>query len=189
MRKLALALILALLVSLVPVAGAGAGMSTPGDSGATAAKKKCKKGYVLKKVKKKKRVRGKVRTVRVKKCVKKKQKAPSVYRGQATGTDGVFKYGAVTLNRSGNTLTGAEIKAVTTSGCGGFMTLVFNPKTMPIIDGSANIVGGKLHVQYKPLGDVDFATTLDITFAGNSAQGTFKSEGICGNAGLFRAAG
>lgn len=198
MRKLAVALIAALLLTMVPVAGAGAGpAAAPGDA-AAAKKKKCKKGYVLKKVKRKKRIRGKLRTVKVKKCVKKKKKkakpkasCPNPYTGRATGMDGVFQYGDVRVDRTCGAVTRVEIKAVSTN-CGAFngtYVVVFNPSSpdIRILSGSAAIAGNKMHVVYQPDKTSDNQTTMDITFTGNTAKGEFHSIGNCKQDGLFTA--
>jgi len=208
MRKLALALIAALLLALIPVAGAGAGSPAPSPGDAAAAKKKkakkkCKKGYVLKKVKKKKRIRGKLRTVKVKKCVKKKKakkkakkppaavSCPTPYLGRATGMDRVFQYGDVRVDRTCGEVTRVEIKSVSTNCNTGSYTfvMVFNPASPDILitGGSNKIVGNKMHVVYRPDKTSANQTTLDITFAGKTATGEFHSLGNCRQDGLFTA--
>lgn len=72
-RVPALAVAAALLLALAPASAAGA--ASAGPLAETAAKKRCKKGYVLKTVKRTQRVQGRVRTVRVKRCVKRKRTA------------------------------------------------------------------------------------------------------------------
>jgi hypothetical protein len=204
MRKLAFALVAALLLTMVPVAGAGAGPSA--SLGDAAAKKKCKKGYVLKNVKKKKRINGKLRTVTVKKCVKKKKKngatqpgptqpgpvsCPTPYSGRATGMDGVFQYGDVRVDRTCGEVTRVEIKSVSTQCNTSSFTfvVVFNPASpdINILEGSSKIVGDKMHVVYQPDKTSANQTTMDIAFTGSTAKGEFHSIGNCKQDGLFTA--
>jgi len=197
MRMFALALAAALLLTMVPVAGAGAGPSA--SLGDAAAKKKCKKGYVLKNVKKKKRINGKLRTVTVKKCVKKKNGAtqpgpvscPTPYSGRATGMDGVFQYGDVRVDRTCGEVTRVEIKSVSTQCNTGSFTfvVVFNPASpdINILEGSSKIVGDKMHVVYQPDKTSANQTTMDIAFTGSTAKGEFHSIGNCKQDGLFTA--
>jgi hypothetical protein len=199
MRKLALALVALLLLTTVPVAGADAGAVGAAGDAAASKKKKCKKGYVLKKVKRKKRVRGKVRTVRVKKCVKKKKGArtpaavscPTPYSGRATGMDGVFQYGDVRVERTCGEVTYVEIKSVSSQcNTSSFtFTVVFNPYSpdVRILEGSNKIVGDKMHVVYQPDKTSANQTTMDIAFNGKSASGEFHSIGNCKQDGLFTA--
>ena len=216
MRKLAVALIAALLLTMAPVAGAGTEpVAALGDAAAAKKKKKkCKKGFVVKKVKKQKRIRGKVKTVKVKKCVKKKAKkktkaevkppqpegtpqppaavsCPTPYSGVATGMDGVFQYGDVRVDRTCGEVTRVEIKSVSTQCNTSSFTfvVVFDPSSpdIAILGGSNQIVGDKMHVVYQPDKTSDNQTTMDITFAQKTAQGEFHSIGNCKQDGLFTA--
>ena len=213
MHKLALALIAALLLTMAPVAGAGTDLTAALGDAAAAKKKKCKKDFVLKKVNKQKRIRGKVRTVKVKKCVRKKAKkktearpqppqtdatpppgavsCPTPYNGQATGMDGVFQYGDVRVDRTCGEVTRVEIKSVSTQCNTSSFTfvVVFDPSStdIAILEGSNQIVADKMHVVYQPDKTSANQTTMDITFSGNTAQGEFHSIGNCKQDGLFTA--
>jgi hypothetical protein len=113
------------------------------------------------------------------------------YRGKATSTDRSFKYGKVTMKVAGGRVRLLEIKAVTTSGCGGFMDVVFAPKDkkhIQIVKGSAKLKGGRLSVTYRPDKTVeDQQTTIKARVRGSKVSGTFKSGYICGNDGRFTA--
>jgi hypothetical protein len=113
------------------------------------------------------------------------------YRGKATSTDRSFKYGKVTMKVAGGRVRLLEIKAVTTSGCGGFMDVVFAPrdtKNIKIVKGSAKLKGGRLSVTYRPDRTVESQqTTIAARVRGSKVTGTFKSGDICGNAGRFTA--
>lgn len=114
----------------------------------------------------------------------------ATYTGKATGVDGKFRYGAVTMKVKGTRLQRLEIKAVTTTGCGGFMTVVIAPdaKGSKITKGSATIRGGKLSLTYVPTSDVDDqATQVKATITGHTVKGTFSSGEVCSNAGKFTA--
>lgn len=122
------------------------------------------------------------------------------YTGKATGNDGKFKYGKVIVKTNGNKVTLVEIQAVTTRGCGGFMTVVFAPRDpeTQITKGSATIKGGKLSVRYRPVRSVeDQETEIKATITAKSVTGgRFKSgdlstpaplDGLCANGGRFSA--
>jgi len=113
------------------------------------------------------------------------------YKGRATDTGGKFKFGKVTVKVRGQKVTNVTIEAVTTTGCGGFMTLVFAPsnKETFITKGSATLKDGRLAVTYRPVKDIeDQTTTLRAKVRGGKVTGgTFKSGGICVNAGRFTA--
>src|SRR5688500_9131285 len=140
-RAPALAIAAVLLLAVVSVPAAGAATTAPPAQ--AAAKKKCKKGYVLRTVRTTKRIKGKTRTVRVRRCVKKKRAVrperpqpqappaggeqqpqtqpppvpaacPTPYTGRATGMDGVFQYGDVRVDRTCGEVTRVEIKSVST---------------------------------------------------------------------------
>ncbi|HEX8122921.1 MAG TPA: hypothetical protein VF549_16840 [Solirubrobacteraceae bacterium] len=110
------------------------------------------------------------------------------YKGRATSVDRDFKYGKVTMKVKGSKVTMLKIESVTTTGCGGFMTVVFAPSSAQITKGSAQIKGGKLSVTYRPEPSVeDQTTTIKATVKGGKATGTFKSGDLCVNEGRFTA--
>jgi hypothetical protein len=114
----------------------------------------------------------------------------SVYKGRATSTDRDFKYGRVTVKRRGAKVTHIKIESVTTTGCGGFMTLVFAPSDpeTQITKGSARIRDGRLSVTYRPVRSIeDQTTTIRARFSGSKVTGTFKSGDLCVNEGRFTA--
>ena len=113
-----------------------------------------------------------------------------VYKGKATSMDRDFKYGAVTMRVRGATVRKLEIESVTTTGCGGFMTVVFAPSDpeTQIVKGSAKIRDGKLSVTYRPVRSVeDQTTTIKATVGARRVTGTFRSGDLCVNAGRFTA--
>ena len=105
--------------------------------------------------------------------------------------DGVFQYGDVRVDRTCGEVTRAEIKSVSTNCNTGSYTfiVVFNPSSPDILitEGSPKIVGNKMHVVYRPDKTSANQTTMDITFAGNTARGEFHSLGNCRQDGLFTA--
>ncbi|WP_354698134.1 hypothetical protein DSM112329_03799 [Paraconexibacter sp. AEG42_29] len=122
------------------------------------------------------------------------------YTGKATATDGRFRYGKVIVKTNGTKVTKIEIQAVTTIGCGGFMTVVFAPgdPEIQITKGSATIKGGKFSVRYRPVRSVEEQETeIKATITAKSVTGgTFKSgdlstpaplDGLCANGGRFSA--
>jgi hypothetical protein len=112
------------------------------------------------------------------------------YRGKATSTDGRFNYGKVTMKVRGTRVTSLKIDAVTTTGCGGFMTLVFAPsdRATQITKGSATLRNGRLSVTYRPDKSVeDQTTTISARIRGGKVSGTFRSGALCGNEGRFTA--
>lgn len=116
--------------------------------------------------------------------------AAKTYTGKATSLDTTFKYGKVTVKTKGSKVTQVKIESVTTTGCGGFMTVIFSPATKgtKILKGSATIKGGKLNVTYLPDATVeDQQTTIKATFKGSKVTGTFASEELCVNKGRFTA--
>jgi hypothetical protein len=113
-----------------------------------------------------------------------------VYKGRATNMDRDFKYGKVTMRVRGGKVTKLEIEAVTTSGCGGFMTVVFAPNDSEtqITKGSARIRNGRLSVTYRPVRSIeDQTTTINARVRGGRATGTFESGDLCVNEGRFTA--
>lgn len=113
-----------------------------------------------------------------------------VYKGKATSTDRDFKYGAVTMKVRGGKVRKLEIESVTTTGCGGFMTVVFAPSDpeTQIVKGSARIRNGKLSVTYRPVRSIeDQTTTIKATVGARRATGTFRSGDLCVNEGRFNA--
>lgn len=114
----------------------------------------------------------------------------ATYTGKATSTNTSFKYGPVKVVTKGSKVTKLTIESVTTTGCGGFLTLVFAPADADtqIVKGSAKIKGGKLSVTYRPDRTVeDQTTTITATFKGSSVRGTFSSGSLCVNEGRFTA--
>lgn len=116
--------------------------------------------------------------------------APQTFKGKATGVDGKFRYGNVTMKVSGAKLKTLKIESVTTTGCGGFMNVVITPgvEGSRITKGSATIKGGRLSLTYVPTIDVaEQATTVKATITGRTVKGTFKSGPLCENEGRFSA--
>ena len=112
------------------------------------------------------------------------------YKGRATSMDRSFKYGKVTMKVRAGKVTKLEIESVTTTGCGGFMTVVFAPNDpeTQIVSGSARIRNGRLSVKYRPVKDIeDQTTTIKARVSGGKATGTFESGGLCVNEGRFTA--
>ena len=113
-----------------------------------------------------------------------------VYRGQAKSLESDFRYGKVTVKVKNAKVTYLKIAAVTTTGCGGFMDVVFapgDPETQ-IIGGSARIKNGKFTVKYRPVRDIEEQDTfINATFKGGRVTGKFESLGYCSNAGRFTA--
>jgi hypothetical protein len=112
------------------------------------------------------------------------------YTGKATSTDRSFRYGKVTVKTAGKKVTLVKIEGVTTTGCGGFMSVIFSPgsKGVQITKGSATIKGGKLAVTYRPTSEVPTQKTeLKATITASTVTGTFKSGELCENAGRFSA--
>jgi hypothetical protein len=116
--------------------------------------------------------------------------APAVYKGQAKSMTSDFRYGKVRINVRNGRVTRLLIESVTTSGCGGFMSVVFAPKDREtqIVKGSTRIRRGKFYVKYRPVRSVeDQFTEMRVTFRGRRASGTFKSYDLCVNSGRFSA--
>ena len=114
----------------------------------------------------------------------------ATYRGKATNMDRDFKYGKVTMRTKGAKVTYLEIEAVTTTGCGGFMTVVFAPKDpeTQITKGSARIRNGRFSVTYRPVRSIeDQTTTIKARVTGSKVTGTFESGDLCVNEGRFTA--
>ena len=110
------------------------------------------------------------------------------YRGQAKSLKSDFRYGKVRVVVRDNRVRRIEIKAVTTTGCGGFMDVIFAPSSAKIVSGSARIRNGRLSVKYRPDPSVEDQTTeIKARFRGRSVTGTFASGQICGNDGRFTA--
>ena len=112
------------------------------------------------------------------------------YKGKATSMDRDFKYGGVTMKVRGGKVTSLVIKAVTTTGCGGFMDVVFAPRDPEtrIVSGSARLKNGRLSVKYRPVADIEDQTTeIKARIRGSKVTGTFESGALCSNAGRFTA--
>ena len=112
------------------------------------------------------------------------------YKGRATNMARDFNYGAVTVRVRAGRVTSVVIKAVTTTGCGGFMDVVFAPRDPEtrVVRGSAKLVNGRLSVTYRPVKSIEDQTTrLTARLRGSRITGTFESGGLCVNAGRFTA--
>ena len=113
-----------------------------------------------------------------------------VYKGRATNMDRDFNYGKVTMRVRGGKVTKLEIEAVTTTGCGGFMDVIFAPNDpeTQIVSGSARLREGRLSVKYRPVKSVeDQTTTIRARIRGSRVTGTFESGDLCVNEGRFTA--
>jgi hypothetical protein len=116
--------------------------------------------------------------------------ATATYKGRATNMDGDFKYGAVTVKVANGRVKRIEIKSVTTTGCGGFMNVIYSAgyEGSKIIKGSNRIRDGRFNFTYQPTTDVeDQATVYKGRVSGSKVTGTFESGDLCGNAGRFTA--
>jgi hypothetical protein len=114
----------------------------------------------------------------------------ATYKGKATSTDRSFKYGKVTMKTRAGKVTKLTIESVTTTGCGGFMTVVFAPNDpeTQITKGSARLRNGRLSVTYRPVKSIeDQTTTIKARVSGRKVTGTFKSGDLCVNEGRFTA--
>ena len=116
---------------------------------------------------------------------------PSVtYKGQAKSLESDFRYGKVRLTVRDNRVTRIVIESVTTTGCGGFMSVVFAPNDpdLEMVSGSTRIRGGRFRVKYRPTKDVEDQTTeIRARITRRSATGTFASGKLCVNDGRFTA--
>ena len=114
----------------------------------------------------------------------------ATYKGKATSMDRSFKYGKVTMVVRAGKVRKLTIESVTTTGCGGFMTVVFAPRDpeTQITKGSARIRNGRLSVTYRPVKSIeDQTTTINARISGGRVTGTFKSGDLCVNEGRFTA--
>ena len=112
------------------------------------------------------------------------------YRGQAKSLESDFRYGKVLVKVRNAKVTSLKIESVTTTGCGGFMTVVFAPNDpeTQIIGGSARIKNGRFTVKYRPVRDIeDQDTFITARFKGGTVTGRFESGSLCQNAGRFTA--
>lgn len=112
------------------------------------------------------------------------------YRGKATNLDRDFNYGKVTVRVKNSRVRFLKIEAVTTTGCGGFMDVVFAPDDpeTKIIGGSARIKNGRFTVKYRPVGSVESQDTfITARFKAGRVTGRFESMSLCSNAGRFTA--
>ena len=100
------------------------------------------------------------------------------WAGKATNIDRDFNYGKVTFRVKGNTMRNLVIRAVTTSGCGGFKDVVVPKLT---------IKGNRFTGAYQPVPGVDDIISVNGTFKGNTAKGVFSEGPLCQNAGRFTA--
>lgn len=116
--------------------------------------------------------------------------AAGTYKGRATSMDRDFKYGNVTMKVRGGKVTSLVIKAVTTTGCGGFMDVVFAPKDSEtqIVKGSARVRNRRFSVTYRPVKSIESqVTTISARVTRSKVTGTFRSGDLCGNEGRFTA--
>lgn len=114
--------------------------------------------------------------------------ANRAYTGKATTLAGDFNFGKVTVKRAGDRIKRIEIEAVTTTGCGGFMTVVFaaGSEGSKIVRGSNRIRDGRFSFTYQPITDVeDQVTRYKGRISGSKVTGTFRSGDLCGNEGRF----
>jgi hypothetical protein len=112
------------------------------------------------------------------------------YKGRATNMDRDFKYGKVTMKVRAGKVTSLKIESVTTTGCGGFMSVIFAPNDpeTQIVKGSARLRDGRLSVTYRPVRDIeDQTTTIKARIVGSKVTGTFASGDMCVNEGRFTA--
>ena len=100
------------------------------------------------------------------------------WKGQATSIDRKSKYGKVTFKVKGSTIRNLKIESVTTSGCGGFKSVVV-PKL--------KIKGTRFTGTYKPVPGVDDIISVNGKISGGKASGTFSEGPLCGNGGRFSA--
>jgi hypothetical protein len=107
------------------------------------------------------------------------------WTGKATNLAGDFNYGKVTFTTSGSTMKNLVIEGVTTSGCGGYKSVIV-PKL--------KIRGGKFSASYVPVPGLNDVIRVRGTIRGSRASGQF-SEGpldiskppLCQNKGKFTA--
>lgn len=112
------------------------------------------------------------------------------YRGQARSLESDFRYGKVLVRVKNGRVKYLKIEAVTTTGCGGFMDVVFAPADpdTKIIGGSARIRNGRFTVKYRPDRTVeDQDTYIDARFRSGRVTGKFQSMRLCNNEGRFTA--
>jgi hypothetical protein len=114
----------------------------------------------------------------------------ATYTGRATNKAGDFRYGKVTMKVRGTRVTTLKIEAVTTTGCGGFMSVIFAPSDpeTQITKGSATLRAGRLSVTYRPVRSIeDQTTTISARVRNGKVTGTFASGDLCVNEGRFTA--
>lgn len=107
------------------------------------------------------------------------------WTGKATNLAGNFNYGKVTFTTSGSTMKNLKIEGVTTSGCGGYKSVIV-PKL--------KIKGSRFSGSYVPVPGLNDVIRVSGTIRGSSASGQF-SEGpldiakppLCQNNGRFTA--
>lgn len=104
--------------------------------------------------------------------------AASKWEGTSTNTKGDFNYGKVTFTLQGNTIKNFKIEGVTTSGCGGYKSVIV-PKI--------KVRGSKFSAGYVPVPGLDDIVVVNGKIRGNTATGTFSEGPLCSNAGKFRA--
>ena len=100
------------------------------------------------------------------------------WAGRATSMKGDFKYGKVTFRVKGKTMRNLTIEGVTTSGCGGFKSVIVPKLT---------IKGTRFTGAYAPVPGVDDIISVNGTIKNGKAKGTFSEGPLCQNAGRFTA--
>ncbi|CAB4920256.1 unannotated protein [freshwater metagenome] len=102
----------------------------------------------------------------------------SRWRGSSTNLKGDFTYGKVSFTLSGSTIRDFVIEGVTTSGCGGFKSVV-----VPRI----RLKGSVISVKYRPIEGIDDWIVIAGRIRGGKATGTFREGPLCSNEGRFTA--
>lgn len=107
------------------------------------------------------------------------------WSGQAFSLQSDFRYGKVSFTTSGSTMRNLKIEGVTTSGCGGYKSVIV-PKL--------KIKGGKFSANYIPFPGLNDRIIVRGSIKGSRASGVF-AEGpidvgkapVCQNSGRFTA--
>jgi hypothetical protein len=101
------------------------------------------------------------------------------WKGKATSSDGKIRYGKVTFTVKGTKMKSLKIESVTTASiCGGLKSVVVPKLT---------IKGNRFIGAYQPVAGVDDIISVNGTFKGNTAKGTFSEGPLCANDGKFTA--
>ena len=106
--------------------------------------------------------------------------AQSSWRGTSTNMAGTFNYGPVSFKVRNGFVRDFQIEGVTTSGCGGFKSVVV-PKI--------KIRGRKFIGSYRPIAGINDIIRVNGKFDSvfRKATGTFSEGPLCVNAGKFSA--